>query len=357
MDNQGLLFIPDISGYTKFINNTEIEHSRFIIQELLEVLVNSNNIDLKISEIEGDAILFYRFGKPPSVEEMYQQVEKMFCNFHKYTRQYEDRRICPCKACEGVKDLTLKVITHHGEFSTYTVKEFSKLIGKDVIKAHQLLKNDIPLHEYWLVTNDIYKPDKKENLPEWLEWKEGKKQDENNEIDYHYSMLSPLRDKIPADTEDQFSIKGASKVVISAKKEFNENIDTMFRTVADFSARPQWMEGITAIDNVTTKIPQVGTAHNCIVGKKVNVLVTSSFKKDEKAITIEETDTKRMGTGQFILEKKGDNKTLMTFNFLLKKNPLLLTIFNLFMKKKLDKSINKSLDNLENYFKSQKKAA
>ena len=78
MDNQGLLFIPDISGYTKFINNTEIEHSRYIIQELLEVLVNSNNIDLKISEIEGDAILFYRFGEPPSVEEMYQQVEKMF---------------------------------------------------------------------------------------------------------------------------------------------------------------------------------------------------------------------------------------------------------------------------------------
>jgi len=357
MDNQGLLFIPDISGYTKFINNTEIEHSRYIIQELLEVLVNSNNIDLKISEIEGDAILFYRFGEPPSVEEMYRQVEKMFCNFHKYTRQYEERRICPCKACEGVKDLTLKVITHHGEFSTYTVKEFSKLIGKDVIKAHQLLKNDIPLHEYWLVTNDIYHKDKKENLPEWLEWKEGKKQDENNEIDFHYSMLSPLRDKIPADTGHEFSIKGASKLVISAQKEFNENIDTMFMTVADFSLRPQWMEGITEIDNVTTKIPQVGTAHNCIVGKKVNVLVTSGFKKDDKSITIEETDTKRMGTGQFILEKKGENKTLMTFNFLLKKNPLLLTVFNLLMKKKLDKSIKKSLDNLENYFKTQKRAA
>ena len=147
MDNQGLLFIPDISGYTKFINNTEIEHSRYIIQELLEVLVNSNNINLKISEIEGDAILFYRFGIAPTEEEMYGQVQQMFCNFHKYIRQYDERRICPCKACEGVKDLTLKVITHHGEFSTYTVKEFSKLIGKDVIKAHQLLKNDIPLHE------------------------------------------------------------------------------------------------------------------------------------------------------------------------------------------------------------------
>ena len=356
MDNQGLLFIPDISGYTKFINNTEIEHSRYIIQELLEVLVNSNNIDLKISEIEGDAILFYRFGNPPSVEEMYRQVERMFCNFHKYTRQYEERRICPCKACEGVKDLTLKVITHHGEFSTYTVKEFSKLIGKDVIKAHQLLKNDIPLHEYWLVTDDIYQQDNKENLPEWLEWKEGKKQDDTNEIDFHYSMLSPLRDNITTD-KDEFGIKGDSKLVAAAQKEFDEDIDTMFRVVADFSLRPQWMDGVNAIENVTTKIPQVGTGHNCIVGKNVRVLVTSGFKKDDKSITIEETDPKRTFTGQFLLEKKGKNRTLMTFNCLLRKNPLLLTAFSLFMKKKMEKTIKKSLDNLENYFKSQKKAA
>ena len=73
-----------ISGYTRFINNTEIEHSRYIIQELLEVLVNSNNIDLKISEIEGYAILFYSFGKIPSLEMIYREVETMFCNFHKY---------------------------------------------------------------------------------------------------------------------------------------------------------------------------------------------------------------------------------------------------------------------------------
>jgi len=357
MDNQGLLFIPDISGYTRFINNTEIEHSRYIIQELLEILVNSNNIDLKISEIEGDAILFYRFGQPPSMEEMYRQVETMFCNFHKYIRQYEEQRICPCKACEGAKDLTLKVITHQGEFSTYTVKEFSKLIGKDVIKAHQLLKNDIPLHEYWLITDDIFQEKKKENLPGWLEWKEGKKQDDTSEIGFHYSMLSPLRHNLPADTKDRFGIKGKSIQMVSAQKEFNENIDTMFMTVVDFSLRPKWMEGVKAIENITTKIAQVGTVHSCIVGKNTNVLVTSGFKKDDKSITIEETDKRRMGTGQFILEKKGENKTLMSFNFLLRKNPLMLGIFNLFMKKKIEKTFKKSLDNLENYFNSQKKAA
>jgi hypothetical protein len=65
MQNKGLLFIPDISGFTQFVNTMEIEHSRAIIQELLEILVNSNQIGLQISEIEGDAILFYKFGDPP----------------------------------------------------------------------------------------------------------------------------------------------------------------------------------------------------------------------------------------------------------------------------------------------------
>jgi hypothetical protein len=64
-----------------------------------------------------------------------------------------------------------------------------------------------------------------------------------------------------------------------------------------------------------------------------------------------------MGTGQMILEKKGENKTLMSFNFLFRKNPLMLGVYNLFMKKKPEKYFKKSLDNLENYFNSQKKIA
>ncbi|MGI8583184.1 MAG: DUF2652 domain-containing protein, partial [Chitinophagaceae bacterium] len=75
MENKGLLFIPDISGFTKFVNETEIDHSRLIIQELLEILINANQIGLEVSEIEGDAILFYKFGESPNLEELYKQVE------------------------------------------------------------------------------------------------------------------------------------------------------------------------------------------------------------------------------------------------------------------------------------------
>ena len=181
MADNGLLFIPDISGFTKFVNETEIEHSRIIIEELLENIINSNKIGLHISEVEGDAILFYRFGETPSFEEISNQVEKMFCNFQQQIKNYENTRMCVCAACKSAVNLSLKIITHYGEFSSYTVKDFSKLIGKDVIVAHQLLKNDIDLHEYWLATNNVFPAERKTGqAPEWLKWEQGTKQTEKS---------------------------------------------------------------------------------------------------------------------------------------------------------------------------------
>ncbi|MDQ3019386.1 MAG: DUF2652 domain-containing protein [Bacteroidota bacterium] len=67
----------------------------------------------------------------------------MFCEFHKNIIAYDNRRFCQCNPCSAAINLSLKVITHYGEFTGYIVKHFNKLIGKDIIVAHQLLKNDI----------------------------------------------------------------------------------------------------------------------------------------------------------------------------------------------------------------------
>src|SRR6266581_4931619 len=197
MENKGLLFIPDISGFTRFVNETDIEHSRLIIQELLEILINANQIGLEVSEIEGDAILFYKFGDPPALDALYRQVEKMFCDFHRSLIAYEFRRFCQCRACTSAIGLTLKVITHYGEFTGYNVKNFSKLIGKDIIVAHQLLKNDIEQHEYWLVTKSLLQNNVPVDFAKWMEWNSSAKQTESGEISFHYTQLSQLKNEIP----------------------------------------------------------------------------------------------------------------------------------------------------------------
>src|SRR5882762_7767167 len=233
MQNSGLLFIPDISGFTKFVNETEIEHSRFIIQELLETLINANDLGLEISEIEGDAILFYKFGEIPDLAILYKQVEKMFCEFHRRLIAYDHSRFCQCTACISAINLTLKVITHYGEFTGYNVRNFNKLIGKDIIVAHQLLKNDIDQHEYWLVTKKLLQDNPPAGFAQWMEWNSSAKQTESGEIPFHYTQLSQLKNEIPPEpfVQPEFSKKVK---MITVSNEYEMDIITLFHLAGDF---------------------------------------------------------------------------------------------------------------------------
>jgi hypothetical protein len=192
MKQSGLIFIPDISGFTQFVNSVELKHSQHIIQELLEIILDANEMGLNVSEVEGDAILFYKLGKSPDLNVAYKQVEKMFLSFHKQLELYESRRTCHCNACLSTIQLSLKIISHYGEFTEYRIKNFLKLIGKDIIIAHQLLKNDIPQHEYWLITNNLSGGKPPTKFTPLIEWHHGTKRINENEIPFHFAQLSHL---------------------------------------------------------------------------------------------------------------------------------------------------------------------
>jgi hypothetical protein len=192
---QGLIFIPDISGFTQFVNTTELKHSQHIIRELLETIIDANEMELDVSEVEGDAILFYRLGESPDLNDTYRQVEKMFLSFHKHLEQYESRRTCHCNACISASNLSLKIISHYGEFTEYRIKNFLKLIGKDIIVAHQLLKNDIPQREYWLITNSLSAGRSPEEFAPSIRWDKGAKKVNKDEISYHFAQLGHLISK------------------------------------------------------------------------------------------------------------------------------------------------------------------
>jgi hypothetical protein len=147
-----LFFIPDLGGFTKFVAETEIQHSQHIIKELLEILVDANTLGMKVSEFEGDAVLFYRNGAPPSLEQLVQQARKMYVDFHTHLKKFEYARICQCGACTGASGMALKMVAHFGSAGTMEVKNHLKFIGRDIIIAHRLLKNSVTVPEYLLVT-------------------------------------------------------------------------------------------------------------------------------------------------------------------------------------------------------------
>ena len=195
-----LLFIPDISGFTKFVTVMEIEHSQRIIADLLEIIIDSNELGLTVSEIEGDAVLFYEYQNVPSLDKILAQAKKMFLEFHKRLKRYEGDKPCNCSACCTASKLTLKIIAHAGDIALINIKDHKKPYGPDVILAHRLLKNSIQGDEYILVTERTFDQitDKDlDNHRDWAKVESGNSSYENlGEIGYKYIMLSPLLDHV-----------------------------------------------------------------------------------------------------------------------------------------------------------------
>lgn len=150
MVNQGTIIIPDISGFTKFVNGTDAFTGKHITRALLSSIIDSNVLNLKISEIEGDAVLFYGYGVPLDTRSILAQYEIMLGSFN--------RKLAQLETFLGKKiNLSLKLIAHYGPVTEYSIGTFRKLYGKAVVQAHQLLKNPIKSSTYVLLTDSLLK--------------------------------------------------------------------------------------------------------------------------------------------------------------------------------------------------------
>jgi hypothetical protein len=345
MPNQGLLFIPDISGFTRFVNSIEIEHSRMIIQELLEVIVGANKIGLEISEIEGDAVLFYKYGDSPDLKEIYNQVETMFRDFHRSLMSYDYRKFCQCTACQSAIELSLKVITHYGEFTDYQVQQFKKLIGKDIIVAHQLLKNDIDQHEYWLVTNNLTDGVPSSEITHGLKWDRSIKQTESGDIPFYYAQLSPLKKDIKPEPTTTLDLTNKVKV-LSFTREYDTDIITLFHATGTFAYKHRWQEGIKTVEELHHYLPRIGMRAKCVFENGESMVYASSYTFSPEHIEFSETNERDQSTTYYTLDKLDTMKSKLRIDYYIQKSLTGPLVFNLGRKNKKEAEFKKSLSNL-----------
>ncbi len=288
MPTQSLLFIPDISGFTKFITETELTHSQHIISELISVIINQNELNLKISEIEGDAVLFYRKGNPPAFKELIDQAKKMFISFHSYLNSIEQNNVCQCGACSTVSNLTLKFISHYGELEEVAIDKFNKLIGSDVILVHRLLKNSISSHEYILLTEN-YLTHQGENINEFNAL--GGLQNNTEEIDNFgkinskYISLTELKSSIPPPSKSEIlKLKGkVGKLSI----DINSPLLTVHSVISNVDTKKNWVKGLKKIEN-PNKINRINNVHTCEFSNMNMDVTTLSNQVCENEITFSE---------------------------------------------------------------------
>ena len=192
-----LICIPDISGFTKFMSDVDIELAAKVIPSLLNNIIYSNKIGLKVSEIEGDAVLFYRTGELPTFYDLINQMQLFYTEFYK-TLDSLDHRFSHLIKEQDIPDiLGLKIILHYGEsVSAVSIGSRIKLMGEDVIVAHRLLKNNVPHEEYLLISETLLNEYKDTAIYKNVIWSRSIQQEEKykhiGEVGYSYIELKSL---------------------------------------------------------------------------------------------------------------------------------------------------------------------
>ena len=154
---KGYLVIADISGYTSFLVQSELEHAHEILSELTNLIIEKLSAPLRFIELEGDAVFVFA----PEVafedsERLIDIIEVCYFEFRIRQRQMIINSTCQCNACKSIKDLDLKCVLHFGSFIIQSTPIGFKLVGSDVILVHRLLKNSViketGINAYALIT-------------------------------------------------------------------------------------------------------------------------------------------------------------------------------------------------------------
>lgn len=171
MAKRAFLLIADIGGYTRFmkVHRINLAHAQHVVARLLEAVIDGAG-NLRLAKLEGDAAFFYaELSKDEDVAKYAGRVNDIRRAFLERQQEMSIDRLCTCEGCVQSDQLKLKFVAHEGEVAFQKVKRNTELAGVDVIYVHRLLKNDVPVSEYVLMSEAVHQrlaPELKEHAKE-----------------------------------------------------------------------------------------------------------------------------------------------------------------------------------------------
>ena len=317
-----LLFIPDISGFTRFIEESGNNLAPWLVADLLEILIEANTLGMQVSEIQGDAILFYRLGPPPSIQDLVTQCRRIFLDFQNYIRLVERDTDSALSAALRSHDLTLKIIVHYGQVSVAQIRDFTKLMGRDLIVVHRLLKNNVTGSEYLLLSDDYLNTQPRADVVRSFSWTRLLRgtctYDYLGRICYHYAHLTPLRLLLdeqvapgrPSRTQNN-ALKVRRLIPLSSRD--------VLRIVSNFRLRPRWMAGATGVHYDVTKAGRLGTSYKVDINNgQIDFQAVQHFEDEDRIEYVEKISHFRIFPNSllfFFIEPVTDSSALLTLEF------------------------------------------
>ena len=146
----GYLVLADISGFTSFVAQTEIDHAHLALSFLLETIMEKLSSLLTIFQLEGDAVFAYmEESQLQEGKSLLGLIDQTYLAFRDKALALYSQATCPCRACRALPTLDLKFMLHHGEFVIQQVAGVRHLLGTDVNLIHRLAKNHVAESTGW----------------------------------------------------------------------------------------------------------------------------------------------------------------------------------------------------------------
>jgi hypothetical protein len=135
--------IADISGYTGYLADVELDHAQDILADLVGAVVTALRPNFRLAKLEGDAAFTFMTTDKVDGSMLLDTIERCYFGFRRRRRDVRQATSCECTACARIPDLDLKFVVHHGRAIIQKVAGRQELLGSDVIVIHRLLKNDV----------------------------------------------------------------------------------------------------------------------------------------------------------------------------------------------------------------------
>lgn len=139
----GCLVIADLSGYTDYLQSTELEHAEDVLADLTDTVVEHLRAIFTVSKLEGDAVFAYALDGSTDATMLLDGIDNAYFAFRRRVRNITQATTCDCNACRRIPTINLKFVAHHGHFVRRDVAGTEELTGSDVILVHRMLKNTI----------------------------------------------------------------------------------------------------------------------------------------------------------------------------------------------------------------------
>jgi uncharacterized protein YndB with AHSA1/START domain len=268
---QGCLLVTDITGYTKYIGDTEITHAQDVVADLIETIVGIITPTFRISRVEGDAA--FAFAPMGSVTPaiLMDTVDSTYFAFRERLRDVAHATSCPCQACVRIPSLDLKIFLHEGEYAVRQVAGFTELSGIDVIILHRLTKGTaatvVDGHGYAVYTGA---------LVDVMGWEPGsigliphsETFDDTGRIDV---FVQDLEHRWIAEQQRAEVLVSDEDAVHRTSFETEAPPQVVWDHLTDPQKRLEWQTHVTELITTNGVRQQTGTVNHCMHGPDVTI--------------------------------------------------------------------------------------